>query len=31
MSNKHYTPDQMQELLESQYVSKCSSKYITYK
>jgi hypothetical protein len=30
MSNKHYTPDQIEELLRNPYVSKCSPKYITY-
>lgn len=30
MSLKYYTPDQIRELLDNPYVSKCSSKYITY-
>jgi hypothetical protein len=30
MSHKHYTPDQIEELLRNPYVAKCSSKYISY-
>ena len=30
MSHKHYTPDQIEELLRNPYVSRCSPKYITY-
>lgn len=30
MSTKHYTPDQIEELLKNPYISKCSPKYITY-
>jgi len=30
MSNKNYTPDQIEELLKNPYVAKCSPKYITY-
>ena len=30
MSNKHYTPDQVQELLQNPYITTCSPKYITY-
>lgn len=30
MSNKNYTPDQIEELLRNPYIAKCSPKYITY-
>ena len=30
MSNKNYTPDQIEELLRNPYVTKCSPKYISY-